>query len=153
MSLTIGVDFDHTYAADPQAFSQVVDLFLDAGHTVLLVTKRHDDGNGPMATEVREVVTNDIPIIFVGGTDIVYKDDLVRQEHELEVDIWIDDKPEFIRSPSRLKEELDQMVYSKHILEQELAFFKGYVQHLESAVKAEAKHLWSEIKQKFKRSK
>jgi len=96
MSLTIAVDFDHTYAADPDTFSKVVETFLEAGHTVLLVTKRHDD-DGKFAQEVQDIVQNDIPIIFVGGTHTIYKDELVRDEYEMAVDIWIDDKPEFIR--------------------------------------------------------
>lgn len=153
MSLTIGIDFDHTYAADPQVFSVVVELLLAAGHDVLLVTKRHDDGDGPMVTEVNETVTNDIPIIFVGGTDILYKDEHVRTYHDLEVDIWIDDKPEFIRAPSQIKDELDAMVHYKHMMDQEIAFFKGYVKHLEGVIKDEAQHLWDDIKAKFKRDK
>jgi len=144
------MDFDHTYAADPKTFSVVVELLLAAGHDVLLVTKRHDDGDGPMVTEVNETVTNDIPIIFVGGTGIIYKDDLVQERHGVQVDIWIDDKPEFIRSPSQLKKELDDMIYSHHTLREEVRFLKGYVQHLEKVVVEEAKHLWDDIKEKFK---
>jgi hypothetical protein len=149
MSLKIGIDFDHTYAADPETWHDVVETLLDAGHHVYLVTKRHDDGPH-VAGEVYEVVTNEIPIVFCGRTGIVYKHDLMVEYHDVEVDVWIDDKPEFIKGPDKIKEDLDQMVYRNFALKEEMALFREYVDHLEDVIQEEASHLWDDLKNKFK---
>lgn len=97
----ISVDFDRCYRRDPDTWANVVDMFEQNGHRCFLITKRRGD-DPERVQEVRDTVTNDIPIIFAGRH---YKDD-VAQHYDIDIDVWIDDHPEFIRSPSNLKRRL-----------------------------------------------
>lgn len=101
--MKIGVDFDNCYGSDPEAWSKVVDVLHASGHECVLVTKRPPD-NDEAVREVMETVSGQMPLVFCGKR---YKDD-VASEHGHEIDVWIDDHPEFIRSPNRLKEKLNE---------------------------------------------
>lgn len=99
--MKIGIDFDGCFRADPEAWKEAIDCFHAAGHECILVTKRHPDDE----ESVREVVNKvdgQMPLIFCGHN---YKEDVVR-EQGIDIDVWIDDNPEFIRDKSRIKERL-----------------------------------------------
>lgn len=85
--LTIGVDFNHTYEADPEAFREMVLNFQKRGHICVLVTSRHD--GTPEAEEVRKAIGTLMPVVFAGD---VWKAEAA-EAAGYKVDIWCDDKP------------------------------------------------------------
>lgn len=88
MSLTISFDFDGTFAADPQAWTQVVKLLQLADHKCVLCTNRPADWGDAVETLVAGIM----PIVFA-GTDSKYN---AMRKAGYKVDIWIDDMPEYI---------------------------------------------------------
>lgn len=106
--LVIAIDFDHTYDADHDLFESFIRLIQRRGHQPLLVTKR--EGYGEWFREVDEAVPDEVPRIFCGKS---YKSDVVEEEG-WEVDIWVDDSPEFIHSKSALKDRLDDVKGDRH---------------------------------------
>ena len=125
MSLHIGVDFDHTYLADPETFEKLVDLFHESGHKCVLVTKRRDEGD--WGKEVKKMVGHKMPIVFAGPD---YKKD-VAEEEGFHIDIWIDDSPEFINSPSKIKDMLDNEKWQRAMKEKKIKELESKVEDLE----------------------
>lgn len=93
--LTIAVDYDGTYSADPDTFNKMIALFLAAGHTVICVTGRSDDG--VMDVPVRASIGKLVPCVFAGKE---WKADAAKAAG-YNVNIWMDDIPNMI-SPQNL---------------------------------------------------
>ena len=87
--MIIAVDYDRTYAADPETFDKVIEVFKQAGHTVICVTGR--DG-GAMGDIVRATIGQLVPCVFAGKE--WKRDAALKQGYK--VDVWIDDMPEMI---------------------------------------------------------
>ena len=83
--LLIAVDYDGTYSADPQTFATVITEFIQAGHTCIMVTARDKKD------QVKLLKGLDIKVYYTSG---VFKDPYMRKEHDLDVDIWIEDRPQ-----------------------------------------------------------
>jgi hypothetical protein len=88
--MIIAIDYDNTYAADPETFNKVIKTFQDAGHTVICVTGRSNDGL--MDKPVRESIGKLIPVVFAGSE---WKRSAAKR-HGYDVNVWIDDNPEMI---------------------------------------------------------
>lgn len=86
--MIIAIDYDGTYAADPNCFNEVIKLFQEAGHTVICVTGRPEI----MGLEVKASIGQLIPIVFAGPE---WKADAALKQG-YKVDIWIDDVPNMI---------------------------------------------------------
>jgi hypothetical protein len=87
--MIIAIDYDGTYAADPETFDKVIKLFQEAGHTVICVTGR--DG-GAMGDIVRATIGQLIPIVFAGPE---WKK-VAAKNQGYNVDVWVDDVPNMI---------------------------------------------------------
>lgn len=83
--MDIGVDFDGTFAADPETFREVVRTFQRAGHKPVLVTGRPSS----MGDEVRRLVGDLMPIVFADGMP---KREAAKRRG-FNVQVWIDDNP------------------------------------------------------------
>lgn len=92
--MIFGIDFDNTLSRNPEMFFEIIDVLKRHGNEVVLVTARSEDGM--MDLEVKRIINNRIPIVFAGR---MWKDQAALQ-HGYKIDIWIDDKPEFISKPS-----------------------------------------------------
>ncbi len=94
--LTISIDLDKTWTADPTVFALIAHSFRARGHSVIICTRRtelsHEDR---IALQIHEFVT----LFFA---NLGFKRDAV----PFPVDIWIDDEPGTIE-PQRLLEEPD----------------------------------------------
>ncbi len=90
MGLTIAIDFDDTFGADPQAWRKVVGVLHEMGHQCVLVTNRPDE----MGNDVRAEVGDLMPILFAG----VWSKRSTAHNAGYNVDIWIDDSPQNIDS-------------------------------------------------------
>lgn len=85
--MTISLDFDDTFTADPELWTAFVQQAHARGHTVLLTTNR------PWAfrREVHKAVAG-LPfreVIFAGRTP----KRLAARQRGYEVDVWVDDLP------------------------------------------------------------
>ena len=58
MSLTIAIDFDHTWSADPDLFGAFANAAIQRGHTVLIATFR---------AESHQVPPMPIPVHYTAG--------------------------------------------------------------------------------------
>ncbi len=89
-TLTIAIDFDDTFTADPELFSQFICDAQGLGHYVVCVTARRDtDENRQHISECFAEYGVDIPIIFSNLGSKLY----TVEKRGLKVDIWIDDAP------------------------------------------------------------
>ena len=86
--LTIAIDFDGTFAEDPDVFREIVAVFKARGHQCILVTNRPKE----WGDDVHELVGDLMPIVFAGHRA------KSRAVHRLgyDVDIWVDDMPQII---------------------------------------------------------
>lgn len=90
-SLTIAIDFDDTFTADPVMWSAFIEQATTKhGHRVLCVTSRRDD------EENREDIERcfsqfgiSIPVIFSNMGSKLW----TMEQRNVKVDIWIDDAP------------------------------------------------------------
>lgn len=90
--LTIAIDFDDTFTADTQAWSDVIRLLQAFGYTVLCVTGRSDFEVN--RTEIENALPNGVSVFLTSG---MQKDTFMRSRG-FNVDIWIDDCPAVIPS-------------------------------------------------------
>jgi len=90
MTLTIAIDYDDTYTADTEAWTEVIRTLQDHKHVVICVSARRDDFNH------RRELQNALP----PGVELLLSYDEPKRQfakrHGYDVDIWIDDKPEAI---------------------------------------------------------
>lgn len=89
-SLTFAVDFDGTYAADPDLFCALIMEMERRGHRAVIVTGRSD--TPPWNEEVRAAIPMGIPVVFAGA----HWKRVAAMHAGYRVDIWIDDNPEYI---------------------------------------------------------
>lgn len=92
--MLFGIDFDGTFAADPALFHSFLDLLTARGHKAVIVTGRTKPTGryGLKEFEVEVVTKGRLPIVYAG---MEFKR-LAATEAGYNVDIWIDDNPEFI---------------------------------------------------------
>ena len=88
--MIIAIDYDNTYTADPVTFEKVIALFQAAGHTVVCVTGRSDDGvmDVPVSNSIGKLVS----VVFAG---MEWKAVAARKQG-YNVSVWIDDIPGMI---------------------------------------------------------
>lgn len=88
--MIIALDFDDTYTADPSLWDTFISECLSRSHRVLIVTCRHG------TEESREVVLEnlglDVPVYYTGHAPKRW----FMEQLGVKVDIWIDDRPEFV---------------------------------------------------------
>lgn len=83
--MILGLDFDGTYAADPDFFDDVVTLARTHGHEVVMVTQR----GSAHAYEIESLTDKQFPIVYAAGQ----KKAEAAREAGYPVDVWIDDEP------------------------------------------------------------
>lgn len=87
--MTIALDYDGTWTADPELWHDFTRKAIDRGHTVIIVTGRtyrHED-------LLQQRLPKWIPIVYA-GTRLKEK---AAQASGYNVDIWIDDNPGMIQ--------------------------------------------------------
>jgi hypothetical protein len=86
--ITVAIDYDGTWTADPEAFAAFANLLRKRGHRVIIVTARVS-GIGEVHFHCQQHVDR----ILASGAD--YKRDYATAQGE-RVSIWIDDMPGMI---------------------------------------------------------
>lgn len=94
--MIIAIDYDGTYAADPETFNHVIEIFRQAGHAVICVTGRSAGTMGqPVLDSIGKIIGEE-NCIFAGT---LWKR-MAAEKKGWKVDVWIDDMPEMISRPS-----------------------------------------------------
>jgi hypothetical protein len=88
-SLTLAIDFDHTWTADPHGWRAWHDFMVARGHIVILTTSR----SGWSDDMGRAHLPAAMPIVYCGHE---FKEHATRKAGWL-VNIWIDDMPGMIQ--------------------------------------------------------
>ena len=86
--MVIAIDFDGTFAADPELFIAFICNARERGHRVLILTGREEKHGA----DVRQIVGDHAPIVFAGSE---WKRIAARRAGYA-VDVFIDDYPEYI---------------------------------------------------------
>lgn len=89
--LTIAIDYDDTFTADRALWGHFINVARHHGHRVVVVTCR--DASCEEADDMIASLDDQTPLIFTGGRG---KRECLRDVLCMEVDIWIDDRPETI---------------------------------------------------------
>lgn len=88
---TIAFDIDGVWTEDPEAFSSIYDFLTTRGHTCIMVTgaAQPQDKLDRLGLTFKTIIVADKILKSVAARQAGY-----------EVDIWIDDRPEFINPPA-----------------------------------------------------
>lgn len=86
--MTISIDLDRTWTADPKAWLDWYNSFTRRGHRIIMITGR-DSWSSDMD---RHLIPRGMPILFCGARP----KRAVAEEAGFDVDVWIDDTPESI---------------------------------------------------------
>jgi HK97 family phage portal protein len=95
-AMTISVDFDRTFAADPQLWGEFARQSAAAGNRVVMVSRRRDtpENQDEIAETLGDYREAFDAVLLVGDR---LKDEAAR-EAGIEVDVWVDDSPQFVRA-------------------------------------------------------
>lgn len=109
-SLVIAIDFDSTFTADPELFKAFIGLMKARGHRPIMVTARPEEHG--MDEAPKAAVGHLMPIIFSAGD---WKANAA-EEAGYEVDIWIDDLPQFCKPPLSMREMIENFRKNNHLI-------------------------------------
>ena len=95
-AMTVSIDFDRTFAADPALWGEFARKAVADGNTVVMVSRRPDTPENQQEVsdtlgDYREAFAQ---VLLVGDR---LKDEAAR-EAGVAVDVWVDDSPQFVRA-------------------------------------------------------
>ena len=101
-AMTVSIDFDRTFAADPPLWGEFARKAVSDGNTVVMISRRPD------TPEDRQTVTDTLgdyadafsQVLLIGGDTL--KDDAAKAAG-ISVDVWVDDSPQTVKKRSRRK--------------------------------------------------
>lgn len=102
--MKIALDYDKTYSADKEFFGILLSVAEAYGHEVYLVTARHA-AKDTLSLEQVPQQDRDLlkEIIYCNG---VAKRWHLHHNHDLDIDVWVDDRPDNILNNSTASKEL-----------------------------------------------
>lgn len=95
--LTIAIDFDDTFTADPTAWNRVIVTLQECGHRVVCVSARRNEFSH--REQLRESLPDGVEILLSYDTP----KRMFARANGVEVDIWIDDMPEAIPNRNEME--------------------------------------------------
>ena len=93
-ALTISMDFDRTFAADPQLWGEFARKSVAEGNTVVMISRRPEEDRQTVTDTLGEYADAFSQVLLVGG-DTMKAD--AAQAAGIEVDVWVDDSPQTIK--------------------------------------------------------
>ena len=97
-SITLSIDFDRTFAAEPQLWGEFARQAVADGNTVVMISRRPEEDRATVMETLGDYADAFSQVLLVGGETM--KGDAA-QAAGIEVDVWVDDSPQFIRSEQR----------------------------------------------------
>jgi HK97 family phage portal protein len=97
-ALTISIDFDRTFAADPALWGEFARKAVADGNRVVMISRRPEADREEVISSLGDYAEAFSDVLLVGSDTL--KDDAA-QAAGIDVDVWVDDSPQFIRSESR----------------------------------------------------
>lgn len=95
IQMNIAIDYDNTYTADPEGWTEFIKMMKARGHEVICVTARDDL---VMGEPVRRDLGGLIPIVFAAGE---WKQ-VAAERRGWKINVWIDDMPQTIAKPVQI---------------------------------------------------
>ncbi|NBW19766.1 MAG: hypothetical protein EBR82_68515, partial [Caulobacteraceae bacterium] len=92
-ALTISIDFDRTFAADPQMWGEFARKSVADGNTVVMISRRPEADRQIVTDTLGEYADAFSQVLLVGG-DTLKAD--AATEAGIDVDVWVDDSPQTI---------------------------------------------------------
>lgn len=97
-AMTISIDFDRTFAADPQLWGEFAKQAVADGNTVVMVSRRPDTPDDRQTvTETLGSYADAFSQVLLVGSDTL-KDDAAKAAG-VNVDVWVDDSPQTVKPP------------------------------------------------------
>lgn len=93
-SLTISIDYDRTFAADPQLWGQFAKSAAACGNTVVMVSRRPESDRQVVADALGDYAAAFSRVLLVGPERLKEQ---AAEEAGISVDVWVDDSPQFIK--------------------------------------------------------
>jgi HK97 family phage portal protein len=97
-AMTISIDFDRTFSADPQMWGEFARKAVANGNTVVMISRRPEADRGEVIASLGDYAESFSDVLLVGG-DTLKAD--AAQAAGIAVDVWVDDSPQFIRGEQR----------------------------------------------------
>jgi HK97 family phage portal protein len=97
-ALTISIDFDRTFAADPALWGEFARKAVADGNRVVMISRRPEADREEVISSLGDYAEAFSDVLLVGSDTL--KDDAA-QAAGIAVDVWVDDSPQFIRSEQR----------------------------------------------------
>lgn len=111
--MNIAIDFDDTITRDMFAFRAIIAAFQNSGHDVYIVTYRSEQGNNSDIKQFCKRLRKGLAGIIY--TNLESKEAYMR-DLGIEVDIWIDDSPEYILFDLEEAKTVKGHLHNKHPL-------------------------------------
>ena len=92
-ALTISIDFDRTFAADPALWGEFARKSVADGNTVVMISRRPEEDRQVVTDTLGEYADAFSQVLLVGG-DTLKAD--AAQTAGIDVDVWVDDSPQTI---------------------------------------------------------
>jgi HK97 family phage portal protein len=92
-ALTISIDFDRTFAADPAMWGEFARKAVSEGNTVVMISRRPEEDRQTVTDALGDYAESFSQVLLVGG-DTLKAD--AAQAAGIDVDVWVDDSPQTI---------------------------------------------------------
>jgi HK97 family phage portal protein len=92
-ALTISIDFDRTFSADPQLWGEFARKSVAEGNTVVMISRRPEEDRQVVTDTLGEYADAFSQVLLVGGDTLKAE---AAQAAGIDVDVWVDDSPQTI---------------------------------------------------------
>ena len=95
-AMTVSIDFDRTFAADPQLWGEFARKAVADGNRVVMISRRPESDREEVISSLGDYAESFSDVLLVGG-DTLKAD--AAQAAGISVDVWVDDSPQTIKPP------------------------------------------------------
>jgi HK97 family phage portal protein len=97
-AMTVSIDFDRTFAADPALWGEFARKAVADGNTVVMISRRPEEDRATVMETLGDYADAFSRVLLVGG-DAMKGD--AAQAAGIEVDVWVDDSPQTIKPAAK----------------------------------------------------
>jgi HK97 family phage portal protein len=94
-AMTISIDFDRTFSADPQLWGEFARKSVADGNTVVMISRRPEEDREEVISSLGDYAESFSQVLLVGG-DTLKAD--AAEAAGIDVDVWVDDSPQTIKA-------------------------------------------------------